>query len=169
MPSFFKDLNIRRRSKASFKTATTNGSSENTSSNDNASDDHPPPNKSSSTLNSLFDQQSPPTTLSSLKSRSSSHLPKATNGAKTPPLPGHRPRLPSAQSNRYSLVGMPPQNGEAVPRPAPATSPLAPRVLSVSDGSWVSVICARPFPPPLPTRPPGGCGAMFNRSRACLH
>ncbi|KXL42945.1 hypothetical protein M433DRAFT_59013 [Acidomyces richmondensis BFW] len=137
MPSFFKDLNIRRRSKASFKTATTNGSSENTSSNDNASDDHPPPNKSSSTLNSLFDQQSPPTTLSSLKSRSSSHLPKATNGAKTPPLPGHRPRLPSAQSNRYSLVGMPPQNGEAVPRPAPATSPLAPRVLSVSDGSWV--------------------------------
>jgi len=138
MPSFFKELNIRRRSKASFKTATTNGSSENTSSNDNASDDHPPPNKSSSTLNSFFDQQSPPTTLS-LKSRSSSNLPKPANGAKTPPLYGHRPRLPSAQSNRYSLIGMPPQNGEAIPRPAPATSPLAPRVLSVSDGSWVSV------------------------------
>lgn len=32
---------------------------------------------------------------------------------------------------------MPSQNGDGTPRPTPATSPFAPRVLSVSDGSWV--------------------------------
>lgn len=49
---------------------------------------------------------------------------------------GSRPRLASSQSSRYSIAGMPTQNGETVPRYA-ATSPHAPRVLSVSDGSWV--------------------------------
>ncbi|KAK3075598.1 hypothetical protein LTR53_000936 [Teratosphaeriaceae sp. CCFEE 6253] len=141
MPSFLKDLSIRRRSKHSIKPSETRASSGNTSSNDATSDDQPP-NKSTSTLNSFLDRQSPPTTISSQKSRSSSHLPSLNgnengNGNRTPPqVPnGNRPRLASAQSNRYSLVG--PQSNDSVPRQAPATSRLAPRVTSVSDGSWV--------------------------------
>jgi hypothetical protein len=140
MPSFLKDLSLRRRSKASIRTNTeaSETTSGNTSSNDNGSDDQPTTiNKSSSTLSSYFDkQQTPPETLFSQKSKSSTHLPGVLNGngAKTPPLPGTRPRLPSSQSNRYSLVGLNGQNGD---RLSPATSPLAPRVVSVSDGSWV--------------------------------
>ena len=138
MPSFLKDLrDLRRRSKGSFKTSDTNGSSGNTSSNDGGSDDQPQVNQSSSTLNSFFDKQSPPTTLSSQKSRSSGHLPRLSNGTKTPPLTTDRPRLPSSHSQRYSLVGTNGQNGD-LPKQIPATSPLAPRVVSVSDGSWVS-------------------------------
>ncbi|EMD00319.1 hypothetical protein BAUCODRAFT_145604 [Baudoinia panamericana UAMH 10762] len=66
------------------------------------------------------------------------------NGQMSPPaVPfGGRPRLPSNQSNRYSLNGTPPANGGPYrppppPPPSAATSPLAPRVISVSDGSWV--------------------------------
>ncbi|KAI7202212.1 hypothetical protein KC365_g18547, partial [Hortaea werneckii] len=137
MPSFLKDLrDLRRRSKGSFKTSDTNGSSGNTSSNDGGSDDQPQVNQSSSTLNSFVDKQSPPTTLSSQKSRSSGHLPRLSNGTKTPPLTTDRPRLPSSHSQRYSLVGTNSQNGD-LPKQIPATSPLAPRVVSVSDGSWV--------------------------------
>ncbi|KAF2773804.1 hypothetical protein EJ03DRAFT_284999 [Teratosphaeria nubilosa] len=144
MPSFLKDLSLRRRSKSSIKPQEAetylngkgNGSdsvSGNTSGNEATSDDlHVPPNKSSTTLSSFFDKQSRPDTLYSQQSRSSTHVGQVRNGSKTPPLA--RPRMPSSQSNRYSLVGMPLQNGE---RAAPATSPLAPRVLSVSDGSWV--------------------------------
>ncbi|KAK0271262.1 hypothetical protein LTR35_013578 [Friedmanniomyces endolithicus] len=141
MPSFMKDLSIRRRSRHSFKTAETRTSSGNTSGTEATSDD-PPPSKSTSTLGSIFDRQSPPTTLSSQKSRSSSYLPGLNsngNGNKTPPpVPlGSRPRVPSTQGGRYSLVGMPSQSNESAPRQAPATSPLSPRVTSVSDGSWV--------------------------------
>ncbi|GAB7365861.1 hypothetical protein MBLNU230_g7191t2 [Neophaeotheca triangularis] len=163
MPSFLKDLSIRRRSKTSVRTSNTNGSSENSSSNASNDGNEQPAHhsKSSSTLSSFFDRQSPPTTLSSEKSRSSSHLPSLSgsgSGTKTPPLTNGtgRPRLPSSQSNRYSLVvmkahtrhlqnlanqrslqGSTSPNGDALSRTTPATSPLAPRVLSVSDGSWV--------------------------------
>lgn len=145
MPSFLKDLTIRRKTKSHSNTPETNNSSGNTSS----TDEPPIDNVSSSTLNSYPDRQSPPTTLGSQKSRSNSHLPGLFNGSKThlpgpfngsktPPL-NARPRLPSQQSSgqRYSLAGMPLQSSESVPRQAPATSALAPRVLSVSDGSWV--------------------------------
>ncbi|KAK5135007.1 hypothetical protein LTR08_005667 [Meristemomyces frigidus] len=141
MPSFLKDLGLRRRNKASLKTTGTTTSSGNTSSNEGGSDE-PPANKSSSTINSYADKQdrdkhSPPTTLSSLRSRSSGHLPGLGNGSKTPPMNG-RPVLPSAQhsSQRYSLVGTP-GGIDGGPKQPPATSPLAPRVISVSDGSWV--------------------------------
>ena len=140
MPSFLRDLTIRRRSKASFKTSETEGShSGNTSSNDGDAPERPQVNKSSSTLASWLDRSSPPTTLSSQKSKSSSNLPSLNGNAKdAPPVPhSTRPRVRSSHSNRYSLVGQPKQNGDAPPRPTPATSPYAPRVLSVSDGSWV--------------------------------
>ncbi|KAM0717589.1 hypothetical protein Q7P37_007441 [Cladosporium fusiforme] len=141
MPSFLKDLNLRRRSKASFtttNTTNTNTSDHNSSSSNDGNDDPRSQrasngNKSSSTLSSWFDK-SPPTTLgSSGKSHSSSNLPAlSATGSKTPPLSG---RPGPNQNNRYSLVGS--TSGESIPRAAPATSPLAPRVLSVSDGSWV--------------------------------
>ena len=136
MPSFLKDLSLRRRSKAFSHTAEPEGSSGN-SSNDGDSNERPQ-NKSTSTLSSWRRKSSPPTTLSSQKSKSSSHLP-VLNGNKSTPAngAGQRPRLTSAHSSRYSLVGMPTQDGEIAPRSIPATSPFAPRVLSVSDGSWV--------------------------------
>ncbi|OQO08012.1 hypothetical protein B0A48_06805 [Cryoendolithus antarcticus] len=141
MPSFLKDLSLRRRSKASFKTSETNNSSSNSSSNGvEEPQSHSASNgsKSSSTLSSFFDRASPPATLASTKSRSNTNLSSANgNGTKTPPFAGSRSRQPSQQSNRYSLVGTQSQTSETASRPTPATSPLAPRVLSVSDGSWV--------------------------------
>lgn len=147
MPSFLKDLSIRRRSKSSLATPTpetsteTNGSS-GTSSNDGDANERSR-NKSSSTLASWFERSSPPTTLSSQKSKSSTHLPGLNgNGSRSktfPSLPddARRPRVTSTHSSRYSLVGTPNQNANSPPRTTPATSPFAPRVLSVSDGSWV--------------------------------
>jgi hypothetical protein len=114
MPSFLKDLSLRRRSKASFNTApsvtSTRPSDQNSSSSNEANDEQRSQNtsngnKSSSTLSSWFDRASPPTTLaSSGKSHSSSNLPSMNgNGAKTPPLAGGRPGMPGT-NNRYSLV-----------------------------------------------------------------
>lgn len=62
------------------------------------------------------------------------------NGSKAASVNGapNRPRLQSSQSsNRYSLLGSPSQDGDNATRPTPATSLYAPRVLSISDGSWV--------------------------------
>lgn len=144
MPSFLKDLSIRRRSKASVADSSGNSSLDN--------GEH---SKSSSTLNSYLDnnKQSPPTTLSSQRSNTNLSGMNGSSSKTPPPVPGRetRPRLPSSHSNRYSInvkalrfpklysladkqQGMPAQNGD---RPMNATSPLAPRVLSVSDGSWV--------------------------------
>ncbi|EME40242.1 hypothetical protein DOTSEDRAFT_74893 [Dothistroma septosporum NZE10] len=134
MPSFLKDISLRRRSKASSKN--TKGDSESSGNSENGE----PGNKSSTTLNSYLDNgQSPPTTLSSHRSNTNLSQMSINGGSKKgspPPIPARetRPRMPSSQSNRYSINGSAIQNGD---RPTPATSPLAPRVLSVSDGSWV--------------------------------
>jgi len=62
MPSFMKDLSIRRRSKHSFKSAETRTSSGSTSGTEATSDD-PPPSKSTSTLGSIFDPLFPEITI----------------------------------------------------------------------------------------------------------
>ena len=140
MPSFLDSL--RRRSRISVRTQE-NGTSSGNSSNDGDGYGEPNerPNKSTSTLNSWFDRSSPPTTLSSSqKSKSNTNLQGVNgNGSKVASVHGvpTRPRLASQNSNRYSLIGLPSQDGESAPRPTPATSPFAPRVLSISDGSWV--------------------------------
>lgn len=141
MPSFLDS--IRRRSRISSRSETNgNGTSSGDSSNDGDAHDRPQ-NKSSSTLNSWFDKSSPPTTLSSSqKSKSNNYLPGLNgnaNGAKAASIASApaRPRLQSSNSNRYSLLGLPLQDSESAPRPTPVTSPYAPRVLSISDGSWV--------------------------------
>lgn len=139
MPSFLKDLSLRRRSKVDVNTSQhASGDSSGNSSNDGDGIERTQ-NKSSSTLNSYndFAKSSPPTTLASQRSKSNGHLPALDGDAssKAPPVPNNsRPQARSAHSSRYSLIGMPSQNGD---RQTPVTSPFAPRVLSVSDGSWV--------------------------------
>ncbi|KXS93529.1 hypothetical protein AC578_2188 [Pseudocercospora eumusae] len=145
MPSFFKHLSIGRKSNASINKGASDSSNSESNSDTGENGQLQQPSKSSSTLNSFLDRrQSPPTTLSSQASHSHSQSNLSTiNGANAnstantpPPIPPRdsRPPMPTSQSNRYSITGMPVQNGE---RSTPATSPLAPRVLSVSDGSWV--------------------------------
>jgi hypothetical protein len=122
-PSFFKD--IRRRSKASFRTDGsadssngTNGSAANT--------------QSSSTLNSTCGGNTPPTLTTSSSS------PNLQNLANHPPsLPPARPTISTSSSNRYSVSGMSglgsPSQKSSIP-----PSPYAPRILSISDNTWVS-------------------------------
>jgi len=161
MPSFFSDL--RRRSRASFKpekhdtaaTPTDSGSSHD-SQQDVRQEEHShnlndiAREKSSSTLNSAmtspFGRPTDQTVLRNSRSQSSSNL--TANGTQTPPFVNtpplekspqwgseRRPGPPS-QGNRYSIASS--MNGS--PRiGATYTSPLAPRVNSVSDGSWVSI------------------------------
>ncbi|MCJ1412404.1 hypothetical protein MMC19_006498 [Ptychographa xylographoides] len=122
---FFKDL--RRRSKASFQTEkSTNGS--------DGSNGTAPTTKSSSTLNSLYDASTPPS--SQQPSLSNLAIANSTNGegTKTPPL---RPNPTNSSNNRYSMTGptSPLSNGSSTPKLP--LSPWAPRVLSVSDNSWV--------------------------------
>ncbi|THW76807.1 hypothetical protein D6D19_02802 [Aureobasidium pullulans] len=147
MPSFLREF--RRRSKASTKTDKTssgNDGQSHSSSNDSRSQDGTtaepvpdmPRNKSSSTLNSIFGGKSPPMPagsppLPSVPSISGSHTNLAgMNGSKTPPL-GSRPGPSNNNSSRYSIAGS--VNGS--PKPSPYASPLAPRVISASEGSWV--------------------------------
>ncbi|KAJ8607584.1 hypothetical protein MRB53_040215 [Persea americana] len=131
MPSFIKDLSLRRKSKASIKTDT-----DPTAQSFNNGKPSTRRNKSSSTLSSIFDKTTPPTPLSSM---SHTTLPTTTDGISPtpPPIPGNRPRLTTQNTNpkRYSLANV--HESEGVVRATPATSPLAPKVLSVSDGSWV--------------------------------
>ncbi|KAL1303129.1 hypothetical protein AAFC00_006562 [Neodothiora populina] len=146
MPSFLKDLNFRRKStKASFKTGDSHSSSDSNSNNEG-----PPPaqkpltqnaNKSSSTLGSIFAGRSPPPQAQSPnlslpgRSPSSNNLSTvgthASNGSRTPPSLAGRPDMAHHSSSRYSIAGQS-ANGSVKPM-----SPLAPRVVSVSDGSWV--------------------------------
>ncbi|KAJ4291114.1 hypothetical protein N0V90_010312 [Kalmusia sp. IMI 367209] len=92
--------------------------------------------KSSSTLNSsaLGSSSTSTTPATSTSGEASGHL----NGLKedVPPLPTPRPQRPGVNpTKRYSLNGMSTSSGSLLS--ANPSSLLAPRVLSVSDGSWV--------------------------------
>ena len=133
---FFKDL---RRKKTNSKLEKTNGSSKGSSSIE--SNGAPPShNKSSSTLNSLNNGSSTP---------ASSIQPNQSNPALSPlnlsisnstttisSLP-QRPMPLTSVNNRSSFMGLntPSVNGTVTPRTS--LSALAPRLLSVSDNSWV--------------------------------
>lgn len=147
MPAFLKELSLRRRSKSSSTNRATagdsGGSSGNSSNDGDALGASRGRNKSTSTLSSWFDNRSsPPTTLSSQKTNKSATNLLEVNGDGNRPVPSRnnsRPKLVhsnSANNTRLSRLGVPTLNGEATPR-TPATSPYAPRVISVSDGSWV--------------------------------
>jgi hypothetical protein len=124
-PSFLKDL--RRRSRASFKTDESS-----------AADFHNGPSNgfhnavlspSSSTLNSTYGATTPPALSSS---NSTSNL-QAMNGAS--PIPS-RPPPPVPLSSRHSVSGMA-GLGAPSPKSSLPTSQYAPRILSISDNSWV--------------------------------
>ncbi|MCJ1420463.1 hypothetical protein MMC32_006820 [Xylographa parallela] len=121
---FFKDL--RRRSKASFKT-------EKSSNDSDGSNGSEPTDKSSITLDSIYGAS---TTPSSLHPSLSNLALSKPNGAGAMPPPA-RPSPANSSNNRYSITGLtsPVSNGTSTPKLP--LSPYAPRVLSVSDNSWV--------------------------------
>ncbi|QIX00130.1 hypothetical protein AMS68_005647 [Peltaster fructicola] len=142
MPSFIDTLSLRRKSKASFKVAEIDvPSPDSTSLSNDGSNDKPSTqrNKSSSTLSSFFGRAH---LLHILLDASLDHK---------PPFHGHEQRLrpwpyttTNPETDRDSrrvtasdISASPATETEPATRQTPATSPWAPRVLSVSDGSWV--------------------------------
>ncbi|KAL2355965.1 putative zinc metallo proteinase [Cryomyces antarcticus] len=130
MPSFLKDL--RRRSKASFRTDTTTSSSN--GSHESSTNGTVPASVSSSTVDSALGPSTPEKPNNNNKNRSSSNPNLGTTQGNGPPPPQPRLSIVTSQSSRYSANGMSPATG--TPKPL-STSPLAPRVLSISDNSWV--------------------------------
>ncbi|KAI9755844.1 MAG: hypothetical protein M4579_004126 [Chaenotheca gracillima] len=125
---FFKDLrDLRRRSKSSIRT-------DQSSSDSTTTDNNLPTAKSSSTLSSFYKSTTPPSSLQ--PSQSSSNL-YPGNGPS--PNGSQRPTLQTSPNNRYSISGLssPSTNGNGNAAPPVSTSPYAPRVLSVSENSWV--------------------------------
>lgn len=131
-PSFLKDL--RRRSRASFRTQrSTDGSTDSSS----ASNGTVPTTKSSSTLNSTYGSQTPPTAVQSSNSSTNMQI----NGAQVDqvtPLPVRPQVLTNTASKRQSVSGMTGLGSPSstIPTALPA-SPFAPRITSISDGAWV--------------------------------
>ncbi|GAD99108.1 zinc metalloproteinase [Paecilomyces variotii No. 5] len=126
--SIFKEL--RRRSKASFRT---NASSEQ-SNGDMAS------GKSSSTIETSSSSTTPPSSikpdLSSPNLPALSQTSSNTNASIAPsPLP-QRPVPLTSQSTRNSVAGSSFSSNGTWRSPAPS-SPYAPRIISISDNSWV--------------------------------
>ncbi|MCJ1471423.1 hypothetical protein MMC13_000062, partial [Lambiella insularis] len=124
---FFKDL--RRRSKASFRTE----KSSNDSDGSNASE---PTTKSSTTLGSVYGASTNPSSLQPSLSNLTISKPNG-EGALPPPPPATRPPPANSPINRYSMTGVtsPTSNGSSTPKLP--LSAYAPRVLSVSENSWV--------------------------------
>ncbi|KAI1773761.1 putative peptidase family-domain-containing protein [Hypoxylon cercidicola] len=121
-PSFLNFKELRRRSRASFRT----DRSTDTSSNDDHHSQHTTPTNGSITPPSLT-AQSDPALHSQLKDQ-----------APTPPVPGNRPP-PQPNSNRYSVSGMtglgsPLLNGKS----SLPVSQYAPRITNVTENTWVS-------------------------------
>ncbi|KAI9728419.1 MAG: hypothetical protein M1828_003819 [Chrysothrix sp. TS-e1954] len=124
MPSFLSDL--RRLSKGNVKPekSTKNGNRSSDSSS------NPPSNKSSSTVNTAPDTSTPPS-IAPIEKVSS------PNGA--PPVPT-RPHAHPSSNSRYSIIGgssLTLSTSVSQPRSMNPTSPFAPRVVSVSENSWV--------------------------------
>ncbi|KIX07619.1 uncharacterized protein Z518_02272 [Rhinocladiella mackenziei CBS 650.93] len=121
---FFKDL--RRRSKASFRTS---GSS--TESNGTV-----PTAKSSSTLNSALGNTTPPSTYHANGSASNVLATVKSNGDTPPPVP-QRPNIMMPNSNRNSMITLSPSGSNGTTRVPPPTSAFAPKLTSILDNSVV--------------------------------
>jgi hypothetical protein len=124
-PSFLSDF--RRRSKASFRTEVSVDTSQNGLSNgQNSHSSSATP--SSSTLNLAYGSTTPPALSTS---NSAANL-QSVNGAPAPPV---RPHAAPSVASRQSVSGM---SGLGAPNSTLPTSQYAPRILSISDNSWVS-------------------------------
>lgn len=127
-PSFLKDL--RRRSKASFRTDRSTDESGASSNETNGS------TPSSSTLNSAGGHEGKSTTPPLTNSNSASNL-QGLGNVQPPPS---RPTISTSSPKRFSTVGSvsgmtglgSPAQNSSLP-----SSPYAPRITNVSDGSWV--------------------------------
>ncbi|KAF2175055.1 hypothetical protein K469DRAFT_684757 [Zopfia rhizophila CBS 207.26] len=132
MPSFLS--NFRSKSRSSVKTEKS-ASNTNGHVNGNGAVKRA---QSSSTLNSNApDSTTPPSTV---PSDSSSHSNKELKNG-TPPLPTSRPVRPTVNtttSKRYSMNGLHSASTNGSQRSLNPSSLLAPRVHSISDGSWVN-------------------------------
>jgi hypothetical protein len=125
-PSFLSDL--RRRSKASFRTDESVDAGQNGGpSNGLHSSSSITP--SSSTLNLAYGSTTPPALASS---NSATNL-QSINGALPPPA---RPHASPSGTSRQSVSGM---SGLGAPNSTLPTSQYAPRILSISDNSWVAI------------------------------
>ncbi|KAK5038807.1 hypothetical protein LTR13_003838 [Exophiala sideris] len=121
---FFKDL--RRRSKASFRTSDSSTDSNGTV----------PTAKSSSTLNSARGSTTPPSTYHANGSSSNVLATAKTNGDSPPPVP-QRPNVMVPNSNRNSMIALSPSGSNGTMRAPQPTSAYAPKVTSILDGSVV--------------------------------
>jgi hypothetical protein len=124
-PSFLSDL--RRRSKASFRTEESVDAGQNGGPSNGLHSSSITP--SSSTLNLAYGSTTPP----ALASSSSTTNLQSINGAL--PAPARPPAAPSVTS-RQSVSGM---SGLGAPNSTLPTSQYAPRILSISDNSWVAI------------------------------
>lgn len=152
MPSFLNDL--RRLSSRSFR-------SDRSSQRSSDSSAGLPSTKSTSTLNTAGGSTTPPSTLPSEKSSSNLQTIASSSTNPAPPV-SIRPSVYPSQSSRYSItvrhllrpvtrvctsltstqgastINLPTSPGGTPPRSQIPTSPFAPRVLTVSDNSWVN-------------------------------
>ncbi|CAG8972904.1 hypothetical protein HYALB_00001324 [Hymenoscyphus albidus] len=128
-PSFLKE--IRRRSKSSFRT---NRSTDSSNASNNESGASVPTTKSSSTLSSVYGSTTPPASSLLSKSPSAGNLQQRLGTP--PPIPNGRPTVSTSSSNRYSVSGMS-GLGSPSPKSTLPTSPYAPRILSITDNTWV--------------------------------
>ncbi|MCJ1224161.1 hypothetical protein MMC12_000805 [Toensbergia leucococca] len=122
---FFKDL--RRRSKASPQAdQSSNGS--------NGSNGTDVTTQSSSTLDSMYGTSTPASSIQPHASSPNLVITKSTSTISPPP---QRPVASTSSSNRYSVAGMSTASVNGASTQKVLTSPFAPRILSVSDNSWV--------------------------------
>ncbi|EXJ59712.1 hypothetical protein A1O7_03858 [Cladophialophora yegresii CBS 114405] len=121
---FFKEL--RRRSKASFRTSDSSTESNGTV----------PTAKSSSTLNSTPGSTTPPSTYYANGSSHNVLGSVKSNGDTPPPIP-QRPSVMVPSSNRNSMIALSPSGSNGTIRVPPPTSMYAPRVTSILDNSVV--------------------------------
>jgi hypothetical protein len=130
-PSFLKEL--RRRSRASFRTAGSTDSS--TRSNETV-----PTTKSSSTLNSTYGSQTPPSDLHNPSPSSTSQV----QALLPPPAASQQPQLASSPSvKRFSVSGMSGSGSQGTANSAFPVSPFSPRITSINDGAWVCKPCSQ--------------------------
>ncbi|EHY55392.1 hypothetical protein HRR83_008835 [Exophiala dermatitidis] len=121
---FFRDL--RRRSKASFRTSDSSTDSKSTV----------PTAKSSSTLNSAPGSTTPPSTYHANGSASNVLAAVKTNGDTPPPVP-QRPNVTLPNSNRNSMITLSPSGSNGTMRVPMPTSAFAPKITSILDNSVV--------------------------------
>ena len=147
MPSFLSLKDLRRRSRASFGTSSTDRSSDSSNGTGNGTNESLPGLKSSSAATSSYGGNTPPALTIS---HSASNLESLTNGipigipdsipnSTPPPNPNGRPTV----SKRLSVGGMS-GLGSLGPNSTLPGSLYSPRITSIAEGAWVSLCPSTP-------------------------